>query len=287
MSLFQFMNNNVRSLANTSRWTTFPTVHEESVAEHTLEVTMLSWIFAEQTQGADPNVAIKRALLHDIEETGTGDIPRWAKRESEELEEALGDAEDAIVRRSLSELEDEDLEGLFYELWSESKSDDIEGDIVSAADIICAVYGVYKEMSLGNDSLFSQSDIADGISDAKEICYGIPPAERLLNDILKNMAFDFDLNVETMTPSDAENPVEDGFVYFWAEWCGPCDQQGPIMDELKEDGYNVKKVDVDENPQTAEDLGVQSLPTILLFKDGEVTQRFKGLSTPNELTAAL
>lgn len=62
-------------------------------------------------------------------------------------------------------------------------------------------------------------------------------------------------------------------VDFWAEWCGPCKQIGPALEELSvEFGDKVKivKVNVDENPQSPGQLGVRGIPALFLFKDGEV-----------------
>lgn len=61
-------------------------------------------------------------------------------------------------------------------------------------------------------------------------------------------------------------------VDFWAEWCGPCKQLGPIIDELaKEMGDKVKifKMNVDENPETPSKFGIRGIPTMLIFKDGQ------------------
>ena len=68
-------------------------------------------------------------------------------------------------------------------------------------------------------------------------------------------------------------------VDFWAVWCGPCRAVAPIVEELAGDyegKLKVMKLDVDDNPQTAVAYGVQSIPTLLVFKDGKPAERIVG-----------
>ena len=74
---------------------------------------------------------------------------------------------------------------------------------------------------------------------------------------------------------------------FWATWCGPCMRQGPIVEELGEEGYAVGKVDVDQNMALAQQFRVVSIPTMILFKDGAEAKRFVGLTSKEELKSAL
>ena len=62
----------------------------------------------------------------------------------------------------------------------------------------------------------------------------------------------------------SEKPV---LIDFWATWCGPCMRQGPVVEELAEEGYAVGKVDVDQNMALAQQFRVVSIPTLILFKD--------------------
>ena len=68
-------------------------------------------------------------------------------------------------------------------------------------------------------------------------------------------------------------------VDFWAAWCGPCRMVAPVLDEIAEEkagSLTVAKVDVDANPATARDFQVVSIPTMILFKNGQAVKRIVG-----------
>ena len=70
-------------------------------------------------------------------------------------------------------------------------------------------------------------------------------------------------------------------VDFWAEWCGPCRMLGPIIEDLSDDFADkaiIGKVDVDSNQQFAAQFGVRNIPTVLVFKDGEMVNRQVGVA---------
>jgi len=77
---------------------------------------------------------------------------------------------------------------------------------------------------------------------------------------------------------------------FWAEWCGPCKQIGPILEEIgeaKKDKLKIFKLNVDENPQTPQKFGVRGIPTLMLFKDGKLIDTKVGSLSKNMLESWL
>lgn len=79
-------------------------------------------------------------------------------------------------------------------------------------------------------------------------------------------------------------------VDFWAPWCGPCKMIAPVLEELDAElGEKLKivKIDVDDNQETAAKFGVMSIPTLLVFKDGEVVDKMIGFQPKEALVARL
>ena len=73
---------------------------------------------------------------------------------------------------------------------------------------------------------------------------------------------------------------------FWAEWCGPCKMIAPLLDEMAdkyEDKLAVVKLNVDENPNTAQKFGIRSIPTLILFKNGAVEAQLMGAMPKSQL----
>ena len=86
---------------------------------------------------------------------------------------------------------------------------------------------------------------------------------------------------------DGEVPV---LIDFTATWCGPCKMQAPILTELKKDlgdAVRVIKIDIDKNPQVATAFQVQSVPTIIIFKEGKPFWRQSGVQSKHSLIQAI
>ncbi len=79
-------------------------------------------------------------------------------------------------------------------------------------------------------------------------------------------------------------------VDFWAPWCGPCKMLGPVIEELANEyagRAKVCKVNTDDNRDAAIDFGIQSIPTVILFKDGQLVRKWVGLTGKKDIAAAI
>lgn len=100
------------------------------------------------------------------------------------------------------------------------------------------------------------------------------------------------MGVVTITKENFEAEVKNSdkpvLVDFWASWCGPCRMVSPIVDEIADERTDIKvgKVNVDDEPELAQMFGVMSIPTLIVFKDGQIANQNIG-AVPKEQILAL
>jgi thioredoxin 1 len=98
--------------------------------------------------------------------------------------------------------------------------------------------------------------------------------------------------IKTFTDTDFDSSIKNGVVLvdFWAEWCAPCRRLSPTVEQLAED-YNgkltVAKMNIDENPNTPTRFMIRGIPTLLLFKNGELKETIVGLAAKDDLARVI
>ncbi|KQX67120.1 thioredoxin [Paenibacillus sp. Root444D2] len=100
------------------------------------------------------------------------------------------------------------------------------------------------------------------------------------------------MSVKQISDATFNNEIEAGIVLvdFWAPWCGPCKIIAPILDELSAeigDAAKIVKINVDDNPESASKYNVMSIPTLLVFKDGQLVDQMVGVQPKEKLKAVI
>jgi thioredoxin 1 len=91
-------------------------------------------------------------------------------------------------------------------------------------------------------------------------------------------------------PAEVLSSTQPVLVDFWAEWCGPCKMLGPVLDELATEyagKARIAKVNIDDHQDLATQFGIRAIPTLLLFKGGQVVEQVVGLKSKRDLKSSL
>jgi len=157
LSIDQMLHGGVHRLSHVNRYSSIPTLRKENVAEHTFYVCLYSYLLAmdyetwmtgrgiEETLRPDYGTLLARAMLHDLDESHTGDFLRTVKYGHPDLKAALDKVSRSMVRKMEDELGVE-----IMPFWSSAKAPDLEGQIIEIADLCRVASYLYEEHNMGN-----------------------------------------------------------------------------------------------------------------------------------------
>lgn len=92
---------------------------------------------------------------------------------------------------------------------------------------------------------------------------------------------------ETQFTMETLKGIKNGIVAFKASWCGPCKSYSPVLETMKQNGYEIHVIDVDENEEISMQLRVRGVPTTFVVKDGEIVDTLSGSQSENQLKSVL
>lgn len=159
------------------RYGSFPHIHQENVAEHSFYVALYSLMLWHETDGiAELGIVLSRALMHDIEESVTGDMLRAVKYSSKEMKKSMDDAGSRLLRTLLQHMmanagdsREDYANAHMHESWAFAKNDTNEGAIVATADLLCVVSYAHIESQFGNrHARRIRMEVADNLNKLKE-----------------------------------------------------------------------------------------------------------------------
>lgn len=147
-------------LKNIVRFSNSHRIQDESVAEHSFSTALYCLVIGEELRegglNIDVEMAVVRALIHDIEESHSGDFIRTFKHSSKELAGAIEKASEQFARKLFKEMSPE-CHDMLFQRWRDAKDASMEGKLVEFADFLSVVSYVLREVRMGNKALLSEN----------------------------------------------------------------------------------------------------------------------------------